>query len=139
MRMIVAVTALLLAACDWFENPSPEQARLQIQGDTGKVVRLIVSTEFVAAVNEQNQTRVVLFRADTLFTKLPFERVYNIESDQRFFAEMARLDTDVENIHMLIYVDRSKKFEEGGLLIPDRPYRFVYTFNQTFTREISVL
>jgi len=138
-RIALLAAALLATGCDWFENPAPDEARLVIQGDTGKDVRLIVSTKFVAAVNEMGQTRVVMFEADTLITRLPFESTYDIEEDQRFFAEAARLDSDLQSISVQVFVDRRKRFDEGGLLVADRPYRFLYMFNQAFTREIVVI
>lgn len=134
------ILALLLAGgCDWLADPAPNEARLFVQGEAGKEVRLIISTEFVAVVNELQQTRVEIFAADTLFTTLPYERVYTIEDDQRFFAEVARADDDVESVHMQVFVDDRPRFDEAGVLLDGSPYRFVYAFNQAFTREILVL
>ena len=137
--IVLAAASLLLSACGWFEDPAPNEARLVVQGEAGKTVRLIVSSKFVAAVNEQGQTRVVIFEADTLVTTLPYDMVYTIEEDQRFFAEAARLDDDLQTVRMQVFLDQRKQFDEGGALLLGAPYRFVYTFNQAITRDIVVI
>lgn len=131
--------ALLAAGCGLLDDPTPKQARLVIQGEEGKQVRLIISTEFVAQVDEVGQTRVAIFVADTVVTNLPYEQVYRIDEDQRFFAETARLDADLESVHMQVFIDGDREFDQGGVLLENQPYRFVYTFNQAVTREIVVL
>jgi hypothetical protein len=139
LAIVLIVSGLLVSGCDLFENPAPDEARLIIQGDTGKLVRVIVSTSFVAAITPEGQTRVAVFAADTFLTRLPFDTVYDIERDQRFFAETARLDTDLQTVSMQVFVGRRKQFEEGGVLLEGRPYRFAYTFNQPITKEIVVI
>lgn len=137
---IVLIASTLLGGCGLLlDNPSPDEARLVIQGSADNPVRVIISTEFVAQVNELGQTGVVIFVADTLITTLPYERVYTIDEDQRFFAEAARVDVDVESVHMQVFIDGRKQFDEGGMLLETQPYRFVYTFNQAVTREIVIL
>ena len=137
--IVFVAAALLAGGCGLLDNPTPKQARLVIQGEEGKEVRLIISTEFVAQVDEVGQTRVVIFVADTVVTNLPYEQVYPIEEDQRFFAETARLDADLETLHMQVFIDGDREFDHGGMLLENQPYRFVYTFNQATTREIVVL
>jgi hypothetical protein len=136
---IVLSAALLLGGCGLIEDPTPDEARLTIDGEAGKPVRVIVSTEFVASVDERGQTRVVIFVADTVTTTLPFSRTYRINVDQRFFTETSRLDSDVANVHMQVFVDSRKQFDEGGPLTTGEPFRFVYTFNQAITRDIVVI
>ena len=136
---ILFVASLLVGACGWFDEPVPDEARLLVEGEAGREVRIIISTRFVASVNEEGQTRVVLFSADTVVAQLPFEAVYPIDGDQRFFAETSRLETDLPNVRVRVYLDDRKEFDELGPLLPDQPYRFVYTFNQLVTREIIVL
>ena len=142
MRVVVVapLAALLIASgCGLIEDPSPDRARLQIEGDAGKTVRLIVSTEFVAAVNEVGQTRVVIIKSDTLQVTLPYTKEYNIEDQQRFFAETARSGEDLSAVHMQVFVDSRKQFDESGALLSGQPYRFVYTFNQVITQDIVVV
>lgn len=136
---VLAAVALLAGGCGWFEDPSPNQARLVVNGEAGKQVRLIVSTRFVAAVDEQGLTRVVIFESDTVLTTLPVDRVVSIEEDQRFFAEAGRLDADLQTLRMEVYVDQRKQFDEDGPLVADKPFRFVYSFNQRVTRIIEVI
>jgi hypothetical protein len=125
--------------CGLFDVPSPDEARVLIEGEAGKQVMVITSTKFVASVNEDGQTRVVIFSSDTVLTTLPYERRYAIGGDQRFFAEASRLDADLQTVHLQVYLDEAKRFDEGGPLRDGQPYRFVSTFNQAVTREIVVL
>jgi hypothetical protein len=137
---LIPVAALIAAAgCGLVDDPSPNRARLLVEGDAGKTVRLIISTEFVAAVNEAGQTRVVIIKSDTVQVTLPYQKEYNIEQQQRFFAETARSAEDVGSLHMQVFVDNRKQFDESGKLIAGQPYRFVYTFNQIMTRDILVV
>ncbi|MEX2285059.1 MAG: hypothetical protein WEE89_21415 [Gemmatimonadota bacterium] len=136
---ILLVTAFLSGGCGWFEDPRPNDARLVVEGDAGKQVRLITSTRFVSAVNELGQTRVILIEADTAFVTLPIDQTYTIGGDERFFAETSRLDADLETVRMQVFLDRNKRFDEDGPLLTGQPYRFVYTFNQPVTREIVVI
>lgn len=135
----IFAASVLACACGWFDPPVPETARVLVEGEAGKQVRLVTSSGFVSAVNDLGQTTVVLFTADTVITTLPYERNFRIDEDQRFFAEASRLDSDVQTVHVQIYLDERKQFDEGGPLLEGKPYRFVYTFNQTVTREIVVL
>lgn len=140
-RAVIVLLAVSLggSACNWFENPAPTEARLVVDGDAGNTVRVIVSTRFVASVTAEGQTRVVIIESDTVLTTLPYERIYRIEQDRGFFAETARLDADLQNVRMQVFVDHRKQFDEAGALRTDQPYRFVYTFNQVITRDIVVL
>jgi hypothetical protein len=145
MSMTMRATSLAWAAlavvsgCSLGVDPSPNRARLMIEGDAGKAVRLIISTEFVAAVNESGQTRVVIIKSDTVQVTLPYQKEYNIEEQQRFFVETARSAEDLQSVHMQVFVDSRKQFDESGALISGQPYRFIYTFNQLITRDIVVV
>ena len=135
---LLLFTAGLLTGCNWFDDQVPEEARLVIQGDAGKQVRLITSTEFIAAITEDGLTRVVIVKADTTFVTLPHTATYSLKGNARFFAEAARQDVDVQ-VRMEVFVDARKQFDEGGPLVVGQPLRFVYTFNQAVTREIEVI
>lgn len=139
LRILAVLAALTGSGCELFENPAPDEARLIVEGDTGKMVRVIVSTKFVAAIQPDGRTRVAIFEADTFFTRLPFNRTYDIEADQRFFAETSWLESDLQTVKMQVFVDRRKQFDEAGVLTDGRPYRFAYTFNQPITRELEVI
>ena len=132
----VLAVGLVLSGC--IEDPTPKRARIVINGESGKTVRVIMASEFVAAVNEQGQTRVVIFSADTTMATLPFERTVSIERSQQFFAETSRAASDVANLRMQVFIDNNVRFDEGGLL-RDRPFRYVYTFNRPLTQDITVV
>ncbi|MGH7461425.1 MAG: hypothetical protein ACREMA_10395 [Longimicrobiales bacterium] len=133
------MTAGLLAGCNWFDDQVPEKARLVIQGDAGKQVRLITSSKFISAITEDGLTRVVIVEADTTFVTLPHTATYSLKGQARFFVEAARQDVDFQTVRMEVFVDARKQFDEGGPLVVGQPMRFVYTFNQAVTREIEVI
>ena len=135
VQWILAVD-LVLSGC--IEDPTPKRARIVINGEAGKTVRVIMASEFVAAVNEQGQTRVVIFSADTTTATLPFEKTVSIEQSQQFFAETSRAAADVQNLRMQVFIDNKIRFDEGGLL-RDKPFRYVYTFNRPTTQDIQVV
>ena len=137
--LILLAAAVLIGGCSEFDDPTPEEARVVIDGDAGKTIRLIISTKFVAGTNEFQQTRVEIFVADTVAVSLPYSRTYRIDRDQRFFVESARLETDLANVNMQVYIDGRKVWVDGSSLVAGRPLRFVYMFNQTVLREIVVI
>jgi hypothetical protein len=134
-RASLVVMTVLCASC--LDNPVPHNARLVIEGDAGKTVRVISSRQFVAQINEQGQTRVVILKSDTTFATLPYDKTYDIVSEQQFFAETSRNETQLQTLHMRVFVDANAKFDRSGALI-DSPFRFVYWFNHPITQDISV-
>jgi len=136
----VAVLCILAcAACELFADGTPNETRVVIDGEAGALVRIVTSTEFVAGVNENRVTRVVILSSDTVMTTLPFQRTYGITENYQFFIEASRADADVAGFRMQVYVDKDKEFDEGGKLTPEAPYRFVYQFNHLFTDAIEVV
>ena len=138
VRSILVAWAVLLTACDWFDDPSPDTARLRLEGDPGAVVRLVTSVQFLAARTPSGEVRVQLLSADTSRRALPFDTVYTIRGYQRFFAEAARADADVASFRMRVFLDRVPRFDEVGPLREGAPYRFLYALNQYFrdVREV---
>ncbi|MGH7501618.1 MAG: hypothetical protein ACREL7_07650 [Longimicrobiales bacterium] len=137
--MLPVLLALGLGAgCDWFDDPSPEEARVVIDGDAGTTITLIASSKFVAGVNELGVTRVEILESDTILTSLPFDRTFDIRGDYRFFVQASRLDADVGSLRMQVFVDEDREFDEAGSLLADAPFRFVYQFNQFLTDVIEV-
>jgi len=138
-------TAVLLLAlavgggCSWFEDPSPEEARVLISGDPAAPIELIVSSRFVAGVNEDGLTRVVIIESDTILTALPFDRKFDIRGDYRFFAQAARRDADIGSMRMQVFIDSRQEFDADGPLVVDGPFRFVFQFNQFLTDAIDVV
>jgi hypothetical protein len=129
----------LVAGCALFEDPTPNEARVVIDGSTGATVRVVTSTEFVAGVNELRVTRVVILASDTVVATLPFQRSYDIGTNHQFFIEASRMNADVATFRMQVYVDEDKEFDQGGTLIVGAPFRFVYQFNKFLTDAIEVV
>jgi hypothetical protein len=139
-RIVLLVMSVLVSACGLVEDLTPDEVRLAIAGDLDKPVQLVVSTRFVAGVNDRGETLVELFVSDTLVTSLPYAKVYPIREDQRFFIEMGRLENDLQTIGMQVFVDQRKVFADTtSLMAGARPLRFVYLFNQPVTRVIEVI
>ena len=68
MLLLVLATS---TACEIFEDRSPENLFLKMSGDPGASVQLMISTEFIAGVNEVGMTEVKVFRSDTVVVALP--------------------------------------------------------------------
>lgn len=135
MRRIDSTLLLLLlaaagAGCSWFEDPSPDRARLVLDGDGGTPVRVVTSVEFLASVQGDGRSVVQLLTADTAYRVLPFDTTYVIRDHQRFFVEVSRDTSDLASIRVQVLLDRVSRFDEEGPLLEDSPFRFVYTFNQ---------
>lgn len=133
-----AALIFVLASCDWFDDPSPDQARLLIDGPTGTAVKLLTSTKFVAARRNDGVTAVEIVEADTTSVTLPFEASYNIRDDQRFLAWTSYLGTSIETMRMRVFLDGAKEFDEAGRLDEGIDYRFLYAFNQPVTDVIEI-
>ncbi len=102
-------------------------------------VQLVTSTRFVAGVTPEGTTRVVIIRADTTFVTTPFQQTYTIRSDQQFFVEASRVDADIADLRMQVFIDTSKEFDEEGALVDAAPFRFVYVFNRFLSPKIEVV
>jgi hypothetical protein len=137
---MLATTLLTAAtACDWFEDLRPVEARVSIDGTPGSRVQVITSSRFVAGVNEVGVTQVSVIASDTAWPALPFEAKFQITADQRFLVQLSRFQEDVASVRMRVFVNDDRKFNEGGALLAETPYLFVYTFNQRLTSSIDVV
>jgi hypothetical protein len=139
MRMTLLLSMALVAGCDWFSDPTPEEARVLISGSAGSTVELIVSSKFVAGVNDAGLTRVEIFESDTITTTLPFDRTFSIRGDYKFFAQAARTTADISSFRMEVFIDADREFDETGPLLAEAPFRFVFQFNQFLTDNIDVV
>ena len=137
----VLVTALLAqsTACGWFDDQRPNEAHIDIDGTPGARVRLITSSTFVAATTETGITQVTVITSDTAWPALPFQATHQIAADQRFLVEVSRFEVDLDSVRVRVFVDEDEEFNEGGALLTDRPYLFVYTFNQPITSVVNVV
>lgn len=136
--LVSMVLSLAVAACNWFDDPSPDEARLMIDGPAGTQVQLITSTKLLAAVTNEGVTKVEVFDADTTNAVLPFESTYVIRDDQAFLALTSHLDANVETMRMRVFLDGTEEFDESGPLEEGVDYRFVYAFNQRVTPVIDI-
>lgn len=132
---LLAVAALVTGC---LEDPSPKRARVLVTGEAGKTVRVTVSSDFVATQNEAGQARIVVSSSEQVAATLPFDKTFNIEEAQQIFAEAARIDTDVDNLRMQVYIDGKIRYDDGGPL-RSRPFRFLYMFNRPPVSDVTVL
>ena len=137
--VLAAGAIAVLSACGMFDDLRPVDAHVSIDGEPGARVEVITSSTFVAGITEAGVTQVNVIVADTVYPALPFDETYRISSDQRFLVILSRFDEDVDSVHMQVFVNDDRKFNEGGALLADLPYRFLYTFNQPITNVIDVV
>lgn len=138
-RRIPLVLVALALGCDLFEDPTPEEARVVVSGDPAQPVQLIISSKFVAGVNSVGVTRVEILQSDTIVTTLPFDRTFSIRGDYRFFAQTAKINADLAQFRMQVFIDKDREFDQDGALLANSPFRFVYQFNQFLTDAIEVV
>jgi hypothetical protein len=140
----IGLFALVLApglgwACSTFEDPTPENISFRIEGPAGTTVEAIYSTQFVAGVDEQNVTRVQVFRSDTVLHLLPIDTVFDISIDRRFFVQVTPEGSDPTAVAVRVDVDDRTVLSDTGDLVAAEPWRYVYMFNQQLTRVVDVV
>jgi hypothetical protein len=139
LRTTGALAVLALGtACGWFDDRRPRDVRINLAGPAGAAVEFITSSRFLAGVGVDGITRVSVIVAETTTVTLPFEARYDIRQEQQFLARAGRLDTDLPDLRMQVFVNDEVRFDERGPLLPEAPYVFVYTFNQRITHSIQV-
>ena len=135
--LLVIVAALSMVACDWFDDPSPENATVQLSGDAGEQVRLLLSKQFIAGINENRVTQVQIFQGDTLVRALPWDTVISIRIEQRFFIQSVDADDVDHRIRMQVLIDGDTEYDQSG--DSSGTFQFVYTFNQPITSVIELI
>ncbi len=142
LRNVWVVPLLLvcapLPACGWFEDPSPEEARVSLDGAAGDQVEIILSKEFIAGTNSEGITQVQLFQADTIFRMLPFDTVMSIRAEQRFFVRTFDADTLSTQARMQVFIDGTSRYDEQRFVNVDQLV-FVFRFNQPITPVVELL
>lgn len=139
LSLAAAVGVLALAGCDWLADPSPDTARVALEGQDDPEVRVVVSTKFIAGSAEDGTIRVQLLASDTTLRSLPFDTTYAIGADRRFFLEVTRPDTgNVPGVHIRVFLDERERYDRTTVLAED-PIRFLYMFNQPQFTAIEVL
>lgn len=142
IRNVWMVAAALLvaptAACDWFDDPSPDEARVSLDGPAGQQVEVLLSKQFITGITTDGITQIELFDADTLVRALPFDTVVSIRQEQRFFARTVDADTVSTQVRMQVFIDGSSRYDEQRFVNVDQ-LLFVFTFNQPITSFIELL
>lgn len=135
--LLAGLLTIATVACGWFEDPTPENIRVRLSGDAGRQVRLVFSSQFVAAIDEAGVTQVSILHSDTLTRTLPVDTTMYIGIDRRMFVEVVPLDADEVQIQARIDVDDRTQLDERGLVRASDPWRYAYLFNQIVTRIID--
>ena len=134
--------ALLLvgvaAGCGWFDDPSPDEARVVVQGDGGVPVRIIVSEQFVAGRTQAGTTQVEVLVSDTFDVVPPFDRTFDIRDEGRFFTQVSPLEGQTD-VRVRVLLDGRERYNDSGALTDAAPFRFVFLFNQFVTSNIEVI
>ena len=110
-----------------------------MSGDPGASVQLMMSTEFIAGVNEVGMTEVKVFRSDTIVIALPVDTVISISRYNQFLLEATPFSADTMNVSVRIDVDTRKQLDESGDIFRINPWRYVYVFNQPVTRSVEII
>ena len=141
VRRLAAALCLVVGSavgCDWFDDPSPDEIRIRLDGDA-ETITLITSTEFVAARDEAGRMRVQVFGSDTTQISLPFDRTWNIREDQRFFMVGIPADSAGVPMRLRVHLDGDESVDNNVLARINTPVRFMYIFNQQILQEFELL
>lgn len=126
----IAPALLLLAACDILSSSGrPEQARLRLVEESSASIEVVTSTRFGRGIGDAGQTVVDLLTADTQRVSMPLDRTFDIRSTERFYVEVLEADSTSELVHMQVWIDGEKKYDQTADLLAGGVLRFVYTFN----------
>lgn len=142
-RRALAVAVLLglggVLGCAAFEDPTPENIFLVMEGPDGMEVRVVYTTDFLAGVNELGRTEVRIFGADTVLQTLPIDTVVNIAIPRQLFVEVLPANGDTVDVDVVVDVDNRNLVDRSGKIYPEDPWRFVYVFNRRLTSIIDVV
>ncbi len=139
-----ALMGLVIGACGWFDDPTPETVRLFMDGDAGKEIEIVVSQAFGATLIEDGGTRVTVGVSDTLIRTMPFDTTIAILGGTtpldpaRFFFQAKRLNTDLAQFTVEAYLDGVIKYNQSGPLATE-VYLWAFTLNQAIGEIEEVL
>lgn len=139
-RVLAACVLLVLtaAACDWFEDPSPDVIRITLEG-SGASFMVITSTEFIATSDEQGALTAEVFVADTMRVTLPFDGNWNIKEDQRFYMVGIPADSATATVRVQVFLDEDQEIDNSVEAGPEHPVRYMYLFNQHVLVDYELL
>ena len=137
LMLLCAAAGATFAACDWFDDPSPETATVRLSGDAGEIATLLISKQFIAGIDENDVTRVQVLQGDTLRRALPWDTTIPIRVEQRFFIRSLDADTVSNQLRMEVRIDGVVEYDQSR--ITSEELQFVYTFNQPVTNVIELI
>ncbi len=134
------LASVIAAGCDWFEDPSPEFVRVIIDGDAGTMLRIRATTELLAAENEQGQLSVQLFDVVDDTVTLPFDRMWNIDVENRFLIQADVVEAqDSLSVRLRVWVDDRSVHSSQPQVTGETPALFLYLFNQQILNDVNVI
>lgn len=134
----VALAFLPLAGCGWFDDPTPQEARVSLDGVAGELVEMIISKQFITGISSEQITQVELFDADTLVRPIPFDTLISIKEEQRFFIRTIDADTLSSQVRMQVFIDGSSRYDQQ-LIVTVEQMLFLFAFNQPITAFVELL
>lgn len=139
--------AFMVAGCGLFGSDGPREAKLTLSGMTGSQVELIVSNNFVSSVRPifdpttgfviRDTVLVQTLTAETTLVALPFERIYNIEDNQQFYALITRVRPSDDDIFAQLRIDGNIRSEQRPNQL-DSSFTIIYNFGNRFPEEEDV-
>lgn len=142
--VIAAGMVLVVGGCGWFDDPTPESVRVQVNGEPNKTVELIVSQAFAAGTREDGASVVTVFGSDTLVSVLPFDTVFTLlgsgsgSGRRRFFMQVGRVADSLSTVEVRAFLDNDLRYDQTGVL-EDNFYRWAYAFNEPIGDIVEVL
>lgn len=137
--LVLAALTVAGAACDWWEDPSPDTASFAVMEGEGEY-QVLLSTVFVVGFTDAGDTQVELIRSDTLTVTTPFLEEVDIRGDQRFFVRVLAADgsTPTTPVRLTVDLDDENRFDRRAEAT-EEPILFVYQLNgQVFTDDVLV-
>lgn len=132
---LAASTSLASGGCGIIHpDDGAQEARVEISGDNSASLNLITSLDFTIFIQpESNQQSVDLNSSDTTsLTALPFDRTYDISSNDRFFARVSNADTvNTANVSMKVTVDGRVLYNSSGDIGGTTLLEFLYRLGES--------
>ncbi len=125
--------------CGFFDDPTPDNVELRLDGPAGSSVQLVMAKNFLAGVNETGTTEVEVFTSDMVDVVLPFDTVVNISVERRFFFQIVPRSADTLAVSVRIDIDGRSLYNQSGNVFSANPFRWVYMFNTPTTLVIELI
>ncbi len=135
--VLIEVVLIAAGACGWFDDESPGTATLILDGNGQTRAPVVVSREFTSVVRGPGDVDVHLVEADTTLRSLPFDTVYDIRGQQRFYVLIEGAEPSGAEVWMKVRIDQNELYNE--LRDPvEKPHVFIYAFNQRILFDPNV-